>query len=133
MDIFEEILLCEKDMEMVQSILQEKLKLSFEKHESDYWGIYFICKNIKGMNNIKIMNNYVDDDWQQPDFPHCPIIIYLNNVYDNDKFFKKIVLILGDNIEKIYIYEQEKGIYEKQYIFEKGEKILIKEKKYRKD
>ena len=41
MAIFEEILLCEKDMDMVQSILQEKLELSFEKHESDYWGIYF--------------------------------------------------------------------------------------------
>lgn len=126
--VFVEILVCEKKMSNVRLALEKKLKLKFEIHESDYWGIYYLCKKVAGMDSIKIMNNFVDGDWQQPDFQNCPIIIYLNNVHDNDNILKEIIAGF-DMAEKVYIYEKVKEDYNRKYIFENGKRILVEEKK----
>lgn len=125
--IFEEILIKENDMNYVKNRLEKLLKIKFEEHESSYLGIYYISRSKENIDSIKIVNNFVDEDWQYEEYKDCPIIISLNKVEDEDNVLKKI--ILNENfVKKVLISEVETGKYTREYIYENGKRILVSER-----
>lgn len=126
MNVYQEILIKENDMIYVKERLEKLLKIKFEEHESSYLGVYYISKNVEKISSIKIVNNFIDEDWQYVEYKDCPIIISLNDVEDEDDVLKQI--LLNENfVEKVLISEVESGKYSRKYMYEDGKKILISE------
>lgn len=127
--IYIEILIKDKDMKKIQLELEQMFSVEFEERESSYWGEYCICKNFNTMKSMEIKYNYVDDDWQYEEFKNCPIIIYLNQILEEDICFQKI-LDKVDSVESVFITDVKRNVYYRKYSYQNNQKILIWEKIY---
>lgn len=87
--------LCD-DISSVTEEIQKLLQISFSEHESSYWGIYNLAK-ISESENIRILYNFVDDDWQEEDYKDCSLLIELNQLNEPEKLMK----ILCENLSYI--------------------------------
>lgn len=110
--LFQEILLFENNILYIKRTLEKLLNIKFTTHESSYWGIYYLSKEIE---KIEIKDNFVDDDWQFDEDRDCPIVVSLNNVKDNDEILNIIVNRLKKSIKKVFISEINEN-YSKKYL-----------------
>ncbi|MGG0824583.1 hypothetical protein ABE099_17110 [Paenibacillus turicensis] len=115
-----------EDMQLVTEELQKILNISFEEHESSYWGEYNIAKLSKSESIRLIYNNYMDDDWQEEDFKQYPLLLEFNGINEPEK----MLYLLCENlpyISLLYMDEFDGDDSFKRYIFENGEFVLDQE------
>lgn len=122
--IFQKILLLESDILHVKNILEKLLNVEFIEHESSFWGIYYMSKEIDGIEDIEIKNNYVDEEWQEDEFKDCPIIIYLNGVQSDVETLNFILKKLDKSVKAVFISDVQNE-YCKKYSYLDGEKVLL--------
>lgn len=125
MNIYESVLIYENDIEKVRKKVQQILNLDFILHESNYYGMYYLCKTSELIDEIKIMRNYIDDDWQFIDDKDCPIVIQFDKVKNNVEYLDIIYKKMKNYIKKIIISEIDEQEY-REYIYVDNEKKLIK-------
>lgn len=86
-----------EDMQLVTEDLQKLLNISFEEHESSYWGEYNIAKLSKFESIRLIYNNDMDDDWQEEDFKQYPLLLEFNGINEPEKMLS----LLCENLSYI--------------------------------
>lgn len=113
------------DLEAVTEEIKNLLKIPFSHHESDYWGLYNLAE-IEEKGTIRIVNNFVDEDWQVEDRKDCPLLIELNRLHEPEKITKMICENLS-YIVPLHMEEIEPGEYIRKYIFADGQPKLVDE------
>jgi hypothetical protein len=72
------------DIDTAATILAEMLNASFEPHDSDFWGEYYLARNEDWSENFSLKENFnkMEDDWNEPAFQNYPLILetVLNSV-----------------------------------------------------
>lgn len=100
------------------------LKIKFITHESSYWGVYYLNKQIDNIGKIQIKNNFFDNDWQFIDDKDCPIIIYLDDVRNGEQTLDIIINKLNNSIKKVLISEIQCN-HCNNYLYINGKKVLL--------
>lgn len=106
------------DIDAVTKDIEKMLHIQFTEHESSYWGIYNLAK-LSETENIRILYNFVDDDWQEEDHKDLSILIELNRLNEPEK----IVKLLSENLPYIvplYLEEVESRKFIRRYKYEDG-------------
>jgi hypothetical protein len=76
-DVFDLYGILDADIDTMASRLTETLKISFEPHDSDFWGEYYLARNEDWSEEFSLKENFnkMEDDWNRPDFknylPSC--------------------------------------------------------------
>lgn len=112
------------DLDAVTKDVQNLLDIPFTEHESSYWGMYNLAR-LSDSERIKIGYNFVDGDWQQEEFQHCPLLIELNALEEPEKTMR----FLCDHLTylvPIHMKEIE-GRRSRKYAFENGQPKLVDE------
>lgn len=111
------------DIDLVTEDIQKLLQLTFTYHESGYWGIYNSAQ-ISESESIRILYNFVDDDWQEEDHKDCLILIELNQLTELEKMMK----FLCENLSylvPIHFSEVEYGKFSRTYTFEEDGSLKL--------
>lgn len=113
------------DIDIVTKDLQNILNLHFEKQESSYWGEYTAAQ-LSEKESIRLIYNYVDNDWQEEEFKEYPLLLELNRL----KELEEIMFLLCDKLSYIiplYLDEIEAKVSSKRYIYQNGQFKLVYE------
>lgn len=113
------------DMELVSKDLQNLLNICFEEHESSYWGEYNVAQ-LSETESIRLVYNYIDDDWQEEDFKEYPLLLELNRTSEPEK----MISFLCENLSYIfllYMDEIDAKVSSRRYVIENGKFILVYE------
>jgi|GEM_PF-1236196 len=113
------------DMELVTKDLQKLLNICFEEHESSYWGEYNVAQ-LSESESIRLVYNYIDDDWQEEEFKEYPLLLELNRVNEPEKMLN----LLCENLSYIfllYMDEIDAKVSSRRYILENGKYKLVYE------
>ncbi|MCM3784953.1 hypothetical protein M3231_18445 [Neobacillus mesonae] len=113
------------DMDEVTKDLQDILNLHFEEHESSYWGDYHVA-NISEKEKIRLVYNYVDEDWQEEDYKEFLLLLELNRLEEPEKIMKLLCERLT-YLKPLYMQEVEARVSTKKYIYQNGGFILVDE------
>ncbi len=108
-------------MDKIVDELENILQTKFEVHESEYWGMYFEKKMYKDANNIRVLTNYIDGEWQYKEYKEYSIVIEINKAI-SDNIFIDIYSYFRDNAIAL-LYEVEPKIRERHYYY-KNEWVL---------
>lgn len=111
------------DMEIVTRDLENVLNVKFKVCESSYWGEYKIV-NLSETERIKLVYNYIDDDWQEEEFKEYPLLLELNRLNDPEKVMK-MLCDSHDYIKPLYLEEVEAKICTKKFYFRNGRFELV--------
>jgi hypothetical protein len=112
-------------MALVSKDLQNILNICFEEHESSYWGEYNVAQ-LSETESIRLVYNYIDDDWQEEDFKEYPLLLEFNRINEHEK----ILDILYENLSYIsllYMDEIESKVSSRRYVLEDGKFKLVYE------
>lgn len=126
--IYEKFGIETESLDVVKNDLEEILKIKFDEHESSYWDVYYLAK-LGEETNLKIVKNFVDDDWQEEDHKDCPLLLEINK--SKEEIFD---LLLGSSLpylKHLYRSEIEPKKTSKKYKIVNGEFVLISERKLR--
>jgi hypothetical protein len=54
-----------------------KLGIEWELHESFYYGLYYLYKDLDKHEKLQLINNYFDyeGEWQEPKFKDSPVVL----------------------------------------------------------
>lgn len=113
------------DMELVTKDLQNLLNICFEEHESSYWGEYNVAQ-LSETESIKLVYNYIDDDWQEEGFKEYPLLLELNRINEPEK----MLYFLCENLSYIfllYMDEIDAKVSSRRYVLENGKFKLVYE------
>ncbi|MFW5436753.1 hypothetical protein [Paenibacillus apiarius] len=113
------------DMELVTKDLQNLLNICFEEHESSYWGEYNVAQ-LSETESIKLVYNYIDDDWQEEEFKEYPLLLELNRITEPEK----MLYLLCENLSYIfllYMDEIDAKVSSRRYVLENGKFKLVYE------
>ncbi|WP_213643453.1 hypothetical protein [Paenibacillus lautus] len=112
-------------MELVTKDLQNLLNICFEEHESSYWGEYNVAQ-LSETESIKLVYNYIDDDWQEEEFKEYPLLLELNRINEPEK----MLYFLCENLSYIfllYMDEIDAKVSSRRYALENGKFKLVYE------
>ncbi|MGG3283325.1 hypothetical protein [Paenibacillus solani] len=113
------------DMKYVTKDLQNLLNIRFEEHESSYWGEYNVAQ-LSETESIRLIYNYIDDDWQEEDFKEYPLLLELNRINEPEKMLD----LLCENLSYIYLLymdEIDAKVSSRRYVLENGNFKLVYE------
>ncbi|NMM51579.1 hypothetical protein [Paenibacillus aquistagni] len=113
------------DMELVTKDLQKLLNICFEEHESSYWGEYNVAQ-LSETENIRLIYNYIDDDWQEEDFKEYPLLLELNRINEPEKMSHLLCEHLS-YICLLYMDEIDAKVSSRRYVLENGKFKLVYE------
>lgn len=113
------------DIHTVKSDLERLFDVTFEFHESDYWGEYYLAR-FPDQQNIKIGFNFVDDDWREENHKEYPILLELNELKNIETSMDKL------NSNLIYVHpirrvELEPGVCRRNFEYIDSQFVLISE------
>lgn len=113
------------DTKLVTKDLQNLLHICFEEHESSYWGEYHVAQ-LSETESIRLIDNFIDDDWQEEEFKEYPLLLELNRVNEPEK----LLHLLCENlpyISLLYLDEIDAKVSSRRYVLENGNFKLIHE------
>lgn len=125
--ITEYILLKTDNILNIKELVESLVSGRFEFHESDYWGEYFIIKDIGNIKNIRIMHNYVDDNWQFEEDTDCDVVVEIENTEYEQSLVKRLEKSIKEYIKVVYIIEISDNKIRK-YKIKDGDVLKIFEK-----
>ncbi|MFX3633291.1 MAG: hypothetical protein ACE3L7_30520 [Candidatus Pristimantibacillus sp.] len=113
------------DMKLVTNDLQNLLNICLEEHESSYWGEYNVAQ-LSETESIRLVYNYIDDDWQEEEFKEYPLLLELNRINEPEK----MVYFLCEHLSYIfllYMDEIDAKVSSRRYVLENGNFKLVYE------
>ncbi|TKI54118.1 hypothetical protein E8L90_00860 [Brevibacillus antibioticus] len=112
-------------MELVSKDLQNLLNICFEEHESSYWGEYNVA-HLSETESIRLVYNYIDDDWQEEEFKEFPLLLELNRILEPEKMMYFLCKNLS-YISLLYMDEIDAKVSSRRYVIENGQFKLVYE------
>jgi hypothetical protein len=76
-DVFDIYGLAERDIDAEALALSQSLSLSFQPHESSFWGDYYLARSADWKEQIRLLENFNDmkNAWNKPEFQKYPLIL----------------------------------------------------------
>src|SRR5690606_5009936 len=99
--------------------------ICFEERESSYWGEYNVAQ-LSESESIRLVYNYIDDDWQEEEFKEYPLLLELNRINE----LEKMLYLLCENLSYIsllYMDEIDAKVSSRRYVLEHGKFKLVYE------
>lgn len=110
--------------EVAINLLANKLGLTFECHESDFWGEYFLAES-ENFGNFRLIQNYHAGEWQQEDFPEYPWLLEANDVKNIGPLMSILTEVEG--VRFLFRSEVEAKKWIRRYVYQNGGFILTNE------
>ena len=80
-DVFDLYGLLGIDIDTAATLLTETLQVSFDPHDSDFWGEYYLAHNEDWTEEISLKENFnkMEDEWNNPEFKDYPLTLEVSS------------------------------------------------------